>query len=693
MSLTLKELKDKHEKAYISSQQPREDAANDLIFFWVSQWSDDFLQSSNLQYRGQFDVLRKAARDIIAGIRSNPVQVDFEPLDDNREDGAELLDGMYRSDARTNQSLEAKNYAVQDSIVCGYGAWERYTEYETNRAGDENQVIKRRWIPEANNTAFVDPNAKFLDKSDAKYWSVLSAYSEEGYKDLVEELTGERPVDNYGSSFSRPEESYTFPWYTSDKKIYITRFYNKTEVKDKVYTLVDPMGAPVRVRESDFSEFMDELIASGHEVVSEKEIKRIVITMYTASGQDILKEEVIAGELIPVIPVYGERAIVEGVETWEGITRLAKDPQRLRNFQLSYLADIVSRSPRNKPIVTPEMVAKYEFMYEENGADNSYPYYLMNSADENGNPILPAPMSELPEQKVPTALIQSVALSREAIEDVASPALPQNIADPDLSGKAVIALQNQIDRQSYVYQDNLKHSERYDGAVYASMAADIMDTPRTVTVTMPDGSRKKMQTMSTVFDDESGESKVINDLSNAEFEVYADIGQSFSNRREQTIEELDRTIDQLPPGDPKRDLMVLKKLELIDGVNFDDIRKYARQQLMLQGLKEPETPEEEQWLMSIQSQPKEPDAAMQLAMAENKKGDAALMREQRENFKTSADVSNDQAQTEIDRFEAETDRMNTQIDATKVGAEINYKRMEAFTKRLDSTARLRSSLQ
>ena len=54
---------------------------------------------------------------------------------------------------------------------------------------------------------------------------------------------------------------------------------------------------------------------------------------------------------------------------------------------------------------------------------------------------------------MPQALIASLDLSRQAVEDVANPGLPQNIADPDLSGKAVLALQNRMDMQSFINVD------------------------------------------------------------------------------------------------------------------------------------------------------------------------------------------------------------------------------------------------
>ena len=485
--LTLTQLKDLHEKAYCYGQETRLRAADDMLFYHITQWDDSTLGESSLQYRGQFDVLRKAGRQIMADLRANPVQVNFVPKSESRDDGADLLDGLYLTDDRANTSLESYDNATGEAVVCGIGAWELYTAYASNRAGVDHQIICRRPVYEANNNCFWDPNAKRLDKSDAKYVSILNAYSPDGYEDLCEELCNEASEDGKQetraekkkreklqarnpSSFAAPEQSYTFPWIGSGNDlIYVVSFYHRRKIKDKVINFTDPLGQPLVLRDSDLSEVMDELIADGYEIVSEREITRWEVRKYIASGERILngkggkdgerEGEVSAGENIPVVPTYGERAFVEGEEHYEGITRLAKDPQRLRNFQLSYLADIVSRSPRPKPIFNPEQVANFEFMYEENGADSNYPYLLQNRLDGNGAPLPVGPVAVMPEQTIPQALMASIELSRQAVEDVANPGLPQDIADPDLSGKAVNALTNRLDQQSIVYLSLIHISE------------------------------------------------------------------------------------------------------------------------------------------------------------------------------------------------------------------------------------------
>jgi hypothetical protein len=350
--LDLQQIKSYIDKAYTNSQVPREQSANDLVFANINQWDDGLLSDSQLSYRGQFDIIRKSVRQVCADMAANPVQVDFEPLDESRSDSAELIDGMYRSDDRRNESIESYSNAVQEQVICGQGAWELYTEYESDAVGNMNQVIRREPIFEANNVVFWDPNARLADKSDAKYCVILKAYSEDGYKDMVEELTGERP-DSLPGNVKHPEQSYTFPWYSQKKLVYVGCFYWRKKAKTELVMLSDPFGNMLTVTRENIELIEDELIDSGYEVQETKKIDRFKVTKYIVTGEEILDESVIAGRYIPVVPVYGERSIVEGVEYWEGLVRRAADPQRLRDVrpgrlrkQLPLCAAKQHRTPR-----------------------------------------------------------------------------------------------------------------------------------------------------------------------------------------------------------------------------------------------------------------------------------------------------------------------------------------------------------
>lgn len=686
--LELTQIKRLHDKAYIANEQTRIRAASDLVFYYITQWDDQAIETSSLLYRGEFNVLKKAGRQIMSDIDASPVQINFEPKAGTRDDGAEVLDGLYRACDRENSTREAYEVATNEAIVCGFGAWLDCTTYENRRNGDSEQVIEKKPIYEANNCVFFDPNSKSLDKSDARYVSYLHSYSEDGYKDLVEELTGERP-EVCAENFSSPEISYAFPWYIQNRVVYVAEFYFREKVKDTILTFADPFGMQQQIFKSDVKKVMDELIDAGYEIVNEKNVDRWQVTKYICSGADILDHEVIAGELLPIIPVYGEHAYVEEQEHWEGITRLAKDPQRLRNFQMSYLADVLSLSPRPKPTLFAEQVAGFEHMYEDN---NAYPYYLLNRTTATGEPLPPGPLPPLPQAEVPQSLALGIEQTRQAVSDVAEAGVPQDIADTDLSGKAVIALQNRVDQQSMVYKQHLKHAKRRDAEVFVSMATVIYDQPRTIKMVLPDGTVKTAEMMQQVVDEQTGEIITINDINNQEFEVYGDIGPSYANVKQQTRDELINLIGILQPNDPLRNALLLKYIQMVDGADFEDIRDYAKKQSILQGYTKPTTPEEQQLLQQA-AQSKQPDPMMLAAQAEMEKAKAAQMREQRQLQTDQINAQVKMGKNQIDMYGAETDRMSAMIKAQETGAKIQNINADTVVKKIDSGQRVVDSLR
>jgi hypothetical protein len=685
MALTLDQIKTKHDKAYVKNETTRRIAADDLVFYFITQWDDNLMLDAQLGYRGQFDILRKAGRQILSDLTQNPVQADFEPRDDDRLDSAEVLDGLYRNDDQNNASIEAYYNGKQEAVVCGSGAWKIYTKYKKTRSSDKTQVICREPIFEANNVVFWDPGSKMIDRSDAKYCSYIHTYTLEGYKELVNELTGEEIDEVVPENFKSPEFSYVFPWILGEsERFYIGEFYQKEVVIDKILTMTNPFGQTIEIYESELTDFMEDMIDAGFEIDDEREVERGQITQYIVSGEKILSMEVIPGEHIPIIPIYGEHAVVEGGETWEGIVKLAKDPQRLRNFALSYLADIVSRSPRRKPIFTQEQIAGFENMYSENGPDNNFPYVLQNMRDAQGNLLPIGPVGELPEQPMPTSLPALLDLTKQAVEDVANPGVMRDIMDIDLSGKAIQALNSRLDQQSQIYQQNYKHAKRRDAEVYASIAAEIYDVPQTITMALPDGTRKKAEIMQSIIDEETGGYKVINDLRNVEFDVYTRIGPDYKTQRDETLDKLIELIKKVPPTDPMQRTLILKALHLTDGADFDDIRDFARKQLILAGVQKPDTPEEEQMVQAQMQQGQEPSPEDKIAQAEMLKGQADMAREQRENVKMQLDAQNNLAKTQIDTFNAQTNRMKVQVDAQKAGAELDMRNIDAIGKQLDN---------
>lgn len=673
--LTFEDIQKMHQAAKDYNCDRRQDAQDELYFYWISHYDDAWRQALPLRFQGQFDMLRKSGRKIIADITSNMVQADFQPIDGTSEELGDFLDRMYRTDARRNDSREAFHNAITECIPCGIGGWRLTTEYETDLVGDTKQVIRRVPIYEFNATVFFDPAAKRIDKSDAKWVQVLTAYSEEEYKELREEY--EDDCDSCNGPGMTPITSNAGLWRGDKDLCYVVEHYQRYKKKVTVIFYTDLFGTPVAFYEDDVKERGEELAAAGYVEQSRKTITRWCVEKYVVGHDGVLERQDIVGTELPIIPFYGERAYVNGCEHYEGITRLAQDQQRLHNFMLSYLADIVSTSPRPKPIFFQGQIAGYEGMYAENGADNNYPYLLQNQFDESGNQYQNGPVGQMPEQKVPDALIQAIGMMRESMADVSQSGAPNSIADVDLSGNAVSQLRAMLDEQSMTYKGHYEFAIRRDAEIYAGMVPDVYDVPRKVVLTGQDGSREDAYVMESIIDLETGENIILNDLRTAKFQVFAEMGAAYESQKQQQRQEITTMLQTIPPDHPTYSALLYKYIQLSDGVENQDLKDFAKRQLIISGIKKPETDEEKQMLAEAQQQSQQPDANMALALAEQEKAKA------------------DMAGVEVDAFNAETNRIKVmneriklQIEAQKAGLDMEFTEAKITGARIDNMQKL-----
>jgi hypothetical protein len=89
---------------------------------------------------------------------------------------------------------------------------------------------------------------------------------------------------------------------------------------------------------------LEELTATGYTETRRKRIERKQCRKYIMSGGKILEDcGLVPGGLIPIVPFYGKRWVVNGIERCMGHVRLAKDAQRLTNSLMSWLADMAGR--------------------------------------------------------------------------------------------------------------------------------------------------------------------------------------------------------------------------------------------------------------------------------------------------------------------------------------------------------------
>jgi len=275
------------------------------------------------------------------------------------------------------------------------------------------------------------------------------------------------------------------------------------------------------------------LEAVGTVEVRQRKIKRDRVRKYIMSGGKVLEDcGYIAGKCIPVIPFYGKRWFIDNIERCSGHVRTAKDAQRLKNMQLSKLAEISALSSIEKPILTPEQVAGHQVMWSEDNIKN-YPYLLINPiTGPDGNMQVGGPVAYTKSASVPPALAGLLQITEQDIRDLLGNQEQGDKIVANVSGSAIEAVQQRLDMQSYIYISNMSKAIRRCGEVWLSMAKDLYIEPRRKMKGVGLQNEVEGVELMKPMMGEAGEIEYEADLSTAHFDVAVDVGPSFRSQRE-----------------------------------------------------------------------------------------------------------------------------------------------------------------
>lgn len=608
----------------------------DLHFARYGQNDDVDSASSSTEFVGEFNIISRERKRIQSELRQNQVEVKFRSLDDDDDDLDDLMQGMYRTDRRNSKSKQTFQIAQDDVIDCGYGAWRLYTDDVTDNLVNTDQEVKREPIPEAIRKVFWDADALMADKSDAKRCSVIHEFTRSGYEDFLEENEIDTDKIIY-VSFDKPYQSIyeqfngasLYPFFNSEyEKLTVLEFYSIESKMETHYIYRREDGSLYSMKKQEADQQIN-----TNEPEGTKRVRVARCYKYLTNGIEILKRTEVPGGKIPIIPVYGERNFVNGKENFYGIVKAAKDPQKLLNSCLNYLANMMMFSPVPKPEFDPRELEGINPQFHEGGANNSdYAYVQRNkyyTDDESGQVLdfVNATYTRSPE--IPTSVAQLMQILPQLTDNILNPGVTEESFDTDASGVALQEIKEVIGMMTFIFLDNFAEAMRRDGEVWAAMKSAITDTERNVIVTNADGTTGKervMQEEMSVEFDQFGEIQINqnyrNDIRNAKFNVYYDIGPSYQSQRSAVLGNLKELFATLPDGHPVKDVVMLNILSKQDGEGMDEINQFARYSLLEQGLPgfEPQNEAEEEFVNKMmQEQSEQTDPMQELVEVEKQK--------------------------------------------------------------------------
>jgi hypothetical protein len=576
---------------------------------------------------------------IVNEYRNNRITVDYVSKDGENDKLADTCDGLYRADEQDSVADEAYDNAFEEAVGGGFGAWRLRTVYEDDE-DEENEYQRIRMEPifDADSSVFFDLNSKRQDKSDAKSCFVVTSMTRASYK----EEWGDDPTD-----WPKIIHQYEFDWATPDV-VFIAEYYKVEEVNEtiRIFRAID--GTEERYRQIDFDkdENLEETLnAIGSREVRRRKIKRKRVHKYIMSGGKVLEDAgYIAGNCIPIVPVYGKRWFVDNIERCMGHVRLAKDAQRLKNMQLSKLGEISALSSVEKPILTPEQVSGHQLMWADDNLRN-FPYLLVNPITApDGSQTISGPVAYTRSAQIPPAMAALLTITEQDMQDILGSSQQADKMVSNISGKAVEMIQTRIDMQTYIYMSNFSKGMKRCGEIWLSMAKDIyVEEGRRMKVIGRTEDVDTVELMQPMVSD-TGEVVMQNDLSGAKFDVVVDVGPSSSSKRAATVRALTGMMAITDDAQTKQVLQAMAMMNM-EGEGIGDVRDFFRKQLLRMGVVKPTEQEAEELMaeQQAQGQQQDPNAIFLQAAAEEAVAKAAQARAS--TIKTVADAGLSRAKT------------------------------------------------
>ncbi len=605
----------------------RKAALDDLRFAKLGeQWPEAIKRQRELEGRVCITINRLPAfiRQVVNDSRQNKPSITFHPVDDGDVETAEIMNGLMRNIEYTSNADIAYDTAIDFAVSMGFGYIRVDTDYSYNDAF--TQDIKIVTVPNPF-SVYADPHSTSADGSDWKVAFVTDIMKKAEFKrkwPKAQFTDVDGDMDN-------------LDWFGEDG-IRVAEWWKKEEIPTTIYKLSN--GA---VLDKEEYEANKELLDMARITIDdERHTITCKVTQRIISGAEILETNDWAGEYIPIIPVYGDEANVEGTRHFLSLIRFAKEAAQMHNYWRTASTELVALAPK-APFIGP--VGAFDTDAEKWATANVDTHqYIEYDGDEmpQRQPFAGVPAGALQEA-------MNASDDMKAIMGLYDASL--GARGNETSGKAIIARERQGDVSTFHFIDNMTRAIRQVGRVCGDLIPKIYTDERMIRTIGEDGTNEHVK-VNGEYQDKQGLIK-IHDLTAGKYDLVVKSGPSYTTKREAAAEQMMQLVQAFPAAAPIIGDLVAKNL---DWPGADEIAKRLKMMLPPQ-LQEHEgqeiPPEVQQQLQQGQQQIQQMQQMIQ-------QGGQELQRLQAENEAMKADKANEAGKLKIDAYNAETNRMKVE---------------------------------
>lgn len=501
----------------------------------------------------EFNLLRGPVQQVINTARQAKLGLSFAPEGEGASQAvAQAYDDIARAIQADSRAHLARQWAFERAAKAGFGAYRLLTEYVNNQSFDQ-RIIYKRILNQA--AVYLDPFAQEPDWSDGAFAFITQDLPIARYRKL------------YPSSKLAGHSDSELTSIGNDLPTWITTSDGSAGLSCRIaeYWCVHEDTKTLVLLPDDTTAFLDEIpkdiLATVEQDRGTPLPRRTIttgrrVTVTIMNGLELFDPQEWNGTYIPIVPVIGDEANLNGDRRWSGIVQFSRDAQQSYNYMRSAQVEAVGLAPRAQWLIADGQLEGYEAWWQQANARN-LPYLPYRMTTYAGGQAPP------PQRNIAEPAIQAVTLAAAAAKDdlhstTNMPPVSLGQLDPhERSGVAIRALQGQAEVGSSGYLDNLASiSMIYEGKVLKDLIPRIYDRPGRLVPAMGQDEKRKNLMVNIPFTHQGGQPQAVPpgtpgaevlDLKSAELSVTAVVGKSYATRREEASEAI-AAIMQAAPG-------------------------------------------------------------------------------------------------------------------------------------------------
>ena len=500
----------------------RVEALDDLKFAGGDQWPVEIQNSRQLESRPFLTINKIDAycRQIANSQRQQRPRIKAHGMNTNSDEKvAQIITGICRHIEEQSDADAAYDNAFDFAVRMGWGYWRLITDYVRPDSFDQEIYIKRIENPFM---VYFDPNSNEPDGSDAEKCLITEVVSKEAFKKMYPDAETDAGFTPRGTGDSQSE------WITKED-IRIAEYFYTEYTHTKIVLLSD--GTTVY---EDEMPSQDMLLAAGVYEVSRRVTVKKQIKWCKLTGMQILEKRDWAGKYIPVVPVYGQQLIVDSKKKKFGLTRMAKDPQRMYNFWSTALTESVALAPKAKWLLAEGQDEGHEDEWNQANI-KSTPVLRYKQTDSEGRAANPP--QRLNPEPPPTGITTALEGLNADLMAVVGIYDPSQLPVGNMSGKAIQGQQSQVDMTNFHYYDNLTRSIKQTGRIILDLIPHVYDKERALRIIGDDG-KGEVVNLNQRIQDENGVEKILNDVTVGEYDVVMETGPGYNSKRQEAVESM-----------------------------------------------------------------------------------------------------------------------------------------------------------